>query len=85
MAAEAAAIRGRCGELMLHVKDALRRSAIAALLIGLAGCSDGDDGYYVDCDQDYCSWFVGAHLVAVADVNSGGYRNLVIADPWPGP
>ena len=57
---------------MLHVKDVLYRLSVPALLIALAACGGGDDGYYVDCDEDYCSWFVGAHLVAVADVNSDG-------------
>lgn len=72
---------------MLHAKEPLCVLGLVALVPALAGCSDGDDGYYVKCDLDYCSWFKGGHLVAVADINGDGdgFRNLAITDPWPGP
>ena len=71
---------------MLHTKETVRPLAIAALVIGLAGCGNGGaDAYHVECGTDYCSWFVGTQLVAVADINSDGYRNLSMTDPWPGP
>lgn len=60
--------------------------AIAAVLVlDLVGCSAGDDGYYVDCGPGYCTWFMGAHLVAVSDVNGDGFNDLAMSDPWPGP
>jgi hypothetical protein len=71
---------------MLHPKSTARQFTIAAaLVLGLAGCSSGNDDYYVDCGPGYCSWFMGAHLVAVSDVNGDSFNNLAISDPWPGP
>jgi len=69
---------------MLQIKKTVRPLAIVALLLGLAGCH-GDEDYFVACGRDYCSWFVGTHLVAVADVNDDSFKDLAISDPWPGP
>lgn len=57
----------------------------AALVLGLLGCSADDEGYYVDCGPGYCSWFMGAQLVAVSDINGDNFNSLAMSDPWPGP
>ncbi len=71
---------------MLHMKVAVPWFALAAaLVLGLGGCSAGDEGYHVDCGPDYCSWFMGAHLVAVSDIDGDSFNGLAMSDPWPGP
>jgi len=70
----------------LHRKVTVYGFAVAAALgLGLAGYSAGDEGYYVDCGPGYCTWFMGAHLVAVSDVNDDNFNGLTMSDPWPGP